>query len=73
VGAGDRIAGFKLGNIAKAMQAKFGVDEPDYRWYLLAKDGSRLPDDRPFRRLRGGQVRLHRRRLRLSRPLLERP
>ncbi|MDR3083836.1 MAG: 2-keto-4-pentenoate hydratase, partial [Streptomyces sp.] len=33
--AGDRIAGFKLGNIAKAMQTKFGVDEPDYG-YLLA-------------------------------------
>ncbi|HKU12379.1 MAG TPA: 2-hydroxypenta-2,4-dienoate hydratase [Sinomonas sp.] len=35
VAAGDRIAGFKLGNIAKAMQTKFGVDEPDYG-YLLA-------------------------------------
>lgn len=28
--AGDRQVGFKLGNIAKAMQDKFGVDEPDY-------------------------------------------
>lgn len=27
---GDRQVGFKLGNIAKAMQDKFGVDEPDY-------------------------------------------
>lgn len=27
---GDRQLGFKLGNIAKAMQNKFGVDEPDY-------------------------------------------
>lgn len=27
---GDRPVGFKLGNIAKAMQTKFGVDEPDY-------------------------------------------
>lgn len=27
---GDRPVGFKLGNIAKAMQEKFGVDEPDY-------------------------------------------
>lgn len=27
---GDRQVGFKLGNIAKAMQEKFGVDEPDY-------------------------------------------
>jgi 2-keto-4-pentenoate hydratase len=35
VAAGDAVAGFKLGNIAKAMQAKFGVDEPDYG-YLLA-------------------------------------
>lgn len=35
VEAGDSIAGFKLGNIAKAMQSKFGVDEPDYG-YLLA-------------------------------------
>ncbi len=35
VEAGDRVVGFKLGNIAKAMQAKFGVDEPDYG-YLLA-------------------------------------
>lgn len=35
VEAGDRVAGFKLGNIAKAMQSKFGVDQPDYG-YLLA-------------------------------------
>ena len=35
VEGGDNVAGFKLGNIAKAMQAKFGVDEPDYG-YLLA-------------------------------------
>ena len=35
VAAGDAVAGFKLGNIAKAMQAKFGLDEPDYG-YLLA-------------------------------------
>lgn len=32
---GDRVTGFKLGNIAKAMQTQFGVDEPDYG-YLLA-------------------------------------
>lgn len=32
---GDKVVGFKLGNIAKAMQDKFGVDEPDYG-YLLA-------------------------------------
>lgn len=30
VQAGDRQVGFKLGNIARAMQEKFGVDEPDY-------------------------------------------
>ncbi|QVQ51734.1 2-hydroxypenta-2,4-dienoate hydratase [Spiractinospora alimapuensis] len=35
VDRGDRVAGFKLGNIAKAMQTQFGVDEPDYG-YLLA-------------------------------------
>lgn len=35
VQGGDRVVGFKLGNIAKAMQDKFGVDEPDYG-YLLA-------------------------------------
>ncbi|WP_031470234.1 2-keto-4-pentenoate hydratase [Sciscionella sediminilitoris] len=35
VAAGDAVAGFKLGNIAKAMQTMFGVDEPDYG-YLLA-------------------------------------
>lgn len=35
VAAGDAVVGFKLGNIAKAMQDKFGVDEPDYG-YLLA-------------------------------------
>lgn len=35
VAGGDAVAGFKLGNIAKAMQAKFGVDEPDYG-HLLA-------------------------------------
>lgn len=32
---GDAVVGFKLGNIAKAMQEKFGVDEPDYG-YLMA-------------------------------------
>lgn len=30
VAAGDRVVGFKLGNIAKAMQSKFGVDQPDF-------------------------------------------
>lgn len=27
---GDRLVGYKLGNIAKVMQAAFGVDQPDY-------------------------------------------
>ncbi|GAA3360051.1 2-keto-4-pentenoate hydratase [Saccharopolyspora gregorii] len=35
VAGGDRIVGYKLGNIAKAMQAAFGLDRPDYG-YLLA-------------------------------------
>lgn len=30
VAAGDRVVGFKLGNIAKAMQNAFGLDQPDY-------------------------------------------
>ena len=32
---GDRMVGYKLGNIAKVMQAAFGLDQPDYG-YLLA-------------------------------------
>lgn len=32
---GDRVVGYKLGNIAKAMQDAFGLDQPDYG-YLLA-------------------------------------
>ncbi len=35
VAAGDKVAGFKLGNIAKDVQVGFGVDDPDYA-YLLA-------------------------------------
>lgn len=35
VAAGDRLVGFKLGNIAKAMQTAFGLDQPDYG-HLLA-------------------------------------
>jgi len=31
---GDRVIGFKLGNIAKAMQDKFGVNQPDYGYLL---------------------------------------
>lgn len=37
VAAGDAVAGFKLGNIAKAMQDKFGVDEPDYGYILASQ------------------------------------
>lgn len=35
VAGGDRVVGYKLGNIAKAMQDAFGLDQPDYG-YLLA-------------------------------------
>lgn len=35
VAAGDRVVGYKLGNIAKAMQDAFGLDRPDYG-HLLA-------------------------------------
>lgn len=35
VAAGDRVVGYKLGNIAEAMQSKFGLDQPDYG-HLLA-------------------------------------
>lgn len=37
VESGDAVAGFKLGNIAKAMQDKFGVDEPDYGFILASQ------------------------------------
>ncbi|OXM75098.1 MULTISPECIES: 2-keto-4-pentenoate hydratase [Amycolatopsis] len=35
VAEGDRVVGYKLGNIAKAMQDAFGLDQPDYG-HLLA-------------------------------------
>jgi 2-keto-4-pentenoate hydratase len=35
VAAGDRLVGYKLGNVAAAMQSKFGLDQPDYG-HLLA-------------------------------------
>ncbi|MDI3406423.1 2-keto-4-pentenoate hydratase [Streptomyces cavernicola] len=41
---GDRLVGYKLGNIAKAMQEAFGVDQPDYG-HLLA--GDFLLENRP--------------------------
>ncbi|MBT2515680.1 2-keto-4-pentenoate hydratase [Arthrobacter sp. ISL-30] len=34
---GDKVAGFKLGNIAKAMQSKFGVDQPDFGYLLSSQ------------------------------------
>lgn len=43
---GDRVVGYKLGNIAKVMQEAFGVDEPDYG-YLMASsflyEGAKIP------------------------------
>jgi 2-keto-4-pentenoate hydratase len=36
VAGGDRLVGYKLGNIAKAMQDAFGLDRPDYG-HLLAR------------------------------------
>ncbi|GAA0671793.1 fumarylacetoacetate hydrolase family protein [Streptomyces thermocarboxydovorans] len=37
IAEGDRLVGYKLGNIAKVMQQAFGVDQPDYG-HLLAGD-----------------------------------
>lgn len=45
VAGGDKIIGFKLGNIAKAMQTKFGVAEPDFG-YLL--DSYLRPENLPI-------------------------
>jgi len=45
---GDRVIGYKLGNIAKAMQDKFGVDQPDYGYLLdsyLRHENLRLSAD----------------------------
>ena len=36
VAEGDRVVGYKLGNIAKAMQAAFGLDQPDYGFLLAS-------------------------------------
>ncbi|GAB2741826.1 fumarylacetoacetate hydrolase family protein [Salinifilum aidingensis] len=44
---GDRLVGYKLGNIAKVMQDAFGLDQPDYGFLLattLAHEGT--PVDR---------------------------
>ncbi|CAI6034890.1 unnamed protein product [Clonostachys chloroleuca] len=43
---GDRIVGYKLGNIAKVMQDYFGVDEPDYGFLLASRfeyEGTKIP------------------------------
>ncbi|OQU96063.1 hypothetical protein CLAIMM_02199 [Cladophialophora immunda] len=42
---GDRLVGYKLGNIAKVMQTAFGLDHPDYGFMLgstLAYEGTSL-------------------------------
>lgn len=42
---GDRLVGYKLGNIAKVMQQAFGLDHPDYGFMLystLAYEGTTL-------------------------------
>lgn len=62
VEAGDHVAGFKLGNIAKAMQDKFGVDEPDYGYLLSSQfypENLRISEDEfiePFIELEPGFV-----------------
>jgi 2-keto-4-pentenoate hydratase len=46
---GDRIVGYKLGNIAKVMQNAFGLDQPDYGFLLastFAYEGATLPRER---------------------------
>ncbi|QXI30576.1 2-keto-4-pentenoate hydratase [Pseudomonas vanderleydeniana] len=48
VAQGERIVGFKLGNIAKAMQSKFGVDQPDFGYLYdshLRYENHRLTSD----------------------------
>lgn len=43
---GDRLVGYKLGNIAKVMQDAFGVDEPDYGFLLASLfryEGTKIP------------------------------
>ncbi|KAM0323298.1 hypothetical protein ACHAQA_008890 [Verticillium albo-atrum] len=42
---GDRLVGYKLGNIAKVMQQAFGLDHPDYGFLLsssFAYEGSKI-------------------------------
>ncbi|KAI9929624.1 hypothetical protein ASPWEDRAFT_41156 [Aspergillus wentii DTO 134E9] len=48
VSNGDRMVGYKLGNIAKAMQDAFGLDKPDYGFLLastFAYEGTSLSLD----------------------------
>jgi 2-keto-4-pentenoate hydratase len=49
VANGDRIVGYKLGNIAKVMQDAFGLDQPDYGYLLastFAYEGTTLARER---------------------------
>jgi 2-keto-4-pentenoate hydratase len=49
VAHGDRVVGYKLGNIAKVMQAAFGLDQPDYGYLLastFAYEGTTLARER---------------------------
>ncbi|KAK7713985.1 hypothetical protein SLS57_007272 [Botryosphaeria dothidea] len=44
--SGDRMVGYKLGNIAKAMQDAFGVDRPDYGFLMASTflyEGTKIP------------------------------
>ena len=48
VAGGDRLVGYKLGNIAKVMQDAFGLDQPDYGHLLasvFAYEGTTLSRD----------------------------
>lgn len=54
VNNGDRLVGYKLGNIAKVMQTAFGLDHPDYGFLHASSfmyEGTSIPRDsfiRPF-------------------------
>ncbi|KAL4882843.1 hypothetical protein BJY04DRAFT_216932 [Aspergillus karnatakaensis] len=46
---GDRLVGYKLGNIAKVMQAAFGLDQPDYGFLhasLFLYEGTSISRDK---------------------------
>jgi len=59
---GDKLIGYKLGNIAKVMQAAFGMDEPDYGFLLastLTYEGTSVSRERyikPFVELEPAMV-----------------